>query len=239
MKVLGIGVSLVAVLLGFAGVAAADVITATADTFLGEWDGATNHGSDPNLKISPGGENIALVYFDISGVSGAHIDSAYLNLASYGPYTAATFTVDRVTTAWVESEATYTNATNSVSWTTEGGDYVTAGEATGTRTATNTDQYWSATAGGAIDISAIVQYWKDNPGTNYGIRIVSDTSLNLDSREYYNQYNNSPPLTGYFPPLLTIASSGGSAPVPEPATLLLVGTGALGVFGYIRRRRMS
>ncbi len=27
--------------------------------------------------------------------------------------------------------------------------------------------------------------------------------------------------------------------IPEPATLLLVGTGALGVFGYIRRRRMA
>ncbi len=27
--------------------------------------------------------------------------------------------------------------------------------------------------------------------------------------------------------------------IPEPATILLVGTGALGVFGYIRRRRMA
>jgi hypothetical protein len=30
-----------------------------------------------------------------------------------------------------------------------------------------------------------------------------------------------------------------SAPIPEPGTLLLLGTGALGVLGYIRRRRLG
>jgi hypothetical protein len=36
--------------------------------------------------------------------------------------------------------------------------------------------------------------------------------------------------------LLTTTST---APIPEPATLLLVGTAALGFFGYLRRRRMK
>ncbi len=31
----------------------------------------------------------------------------------------------------------------------------------------------------------------------------------------------------------------GYDPVPEPATMLLISTGALGLFGYIRRQRMK
>ena len=56
-------------------------------------------------------------------------------------------------------------------------------------------------------------------------------------------YNNAAGWTG-----LSVVESGKQilfsgtytvAAIPEPATLLLVGTGVLGVFGYIRRRRMS
>jgi len=35
-----------------------------------------------------------------------------------------------------------------------------------------------------------------------------------------------------------VAVASGETPIPEPGTLLLLGTGALGTFGYLRRRRI-
>ncbi len=70
-----------------------------------------------------------------------------------------------------------------------------------------------------IEIAAIAQYWADG-NANYGIRV----------QPTFASWTIQPNTT------LTLDYT--AAEIPEPGTMLLLGAGALGVFGYFRRRGM-
>ena len=82
-----------------------------------------------------------------------------------------------------------------------------------------------------VDITAMAQAWQADPSTFYGVRMRSPDGGGgvLDPNSEWGDY-----ITGNL--TLTV---GESAAVPEPGTLMLLGTGAVGVFGFIRRRKMA
>ena len=57
--------------------------------------------------------------------------------------------------------------------------------------------------------------------------------------QYVDIYATSGGFTGGFKEIKLYGELAPTGEIPEPATLLLVGTGALGVFGYARRRMMK
>jgi len=152
--------------------------------------------------------------------------------------TAQPYIADRLIRDWVEMEATWISAQAGTPWTTPGGDYTTVGEATKSTGACGGGGYmWFSATGGTIDVTNIVKYWQANPSENYAIILRMDasaTEIYMGLSKEGHKYDGSQMI-----PKLTINSSGGGPVIPEPATLLLVGTGALGLFGYIRRRMLK
>ena len=81
-------------------------------------------------------------------------------------------------------------------------------------------------------------------GDRHSLALKSDGSLISWGDDYYNQVTNTPSGTnftaiaggGYHSLALT---SDSVAVVPEPSSIAMFGIGALGLFGYSRRRRQT
>lgn len=109
-----------------------------ADTYLEEDSPTAANGSSSSLFIAGtvGGLNHTLFLFDISSVTGT-IVSADLQLELVGgTATGEGVLINRLTQAWVESQATWNVYSTGNNWAAAGGDYTTDQQDTGTLPAT-------------------------------------------------------------------------------------------------------
>jgi len=156
----------------------------TKDTFINSQTAITkkwNMGIRTNIEIDGDKETRSLIYFPLSGLSGKYI--ATLSLIGYSGSSTNWIRVHLLTTDWEEGTKDSTtgavnwlNTTNSVLWSTEGGDYTTQiyGAA----------KYNSNTIN--IDISEAINSISNGTYTNYGFLLESNSTNQLlfYSREY-------------------------------------------------------
>jgi len=210
---------------------------ATADSFVDSWAPGTNYGTATNYDGMPDFSiNRLITSWTIDWGSIGTITSATVEGFGFGRYanpTTYAWQVDRVTRAWTELGVTWNSADTGVPWTTPGGDYTTADEATASILNSGGVEYFTP----PIDITDIVKYWQTHPSENYGL-LIGHHETAYGFRLYTREDTGSGP-EGRSPRLIINYEVGGGPVIPEPATILLVGTGALGLFGYIRRRMVK
>jgi hypothetical protein len=124
--------------------------------------------------------------FDLStlppGTTAAQVTKATAYIFVNKVTTTGYINLAQVNTAWTESGIDYTNKPgNGTPFTTSPGILLTAGP-TG-----QTQQFI------AVDITAQVKYWLNNPGTNYGLTIIPDSTVAaaIDAKESTADSNNA------------------------------------------------
>jgi len=163
-------------------------------------DGESNpvavNSVDKNLlqiKSSSSTTTRSLLKFDLGGIptSATSIRNAILRLnvletSGAWNYSAndGHVSVHRITKAWEESQATWSNATSSTTWSSVGGDYdseahVWLGNVNlneNFTSAQNNKHFWID-----VNVSDIVEYWRLNPTENHGFLIKLHPSSNETS----------------------------------------------------------
>ena len=189
-----------------------------SDTYLNSAAPTTTYGAQANVLV--GNTNTGLLQITPvvrAGTTSAQVAQATLTLFVNGVNTAGTIDVRRVTKSWGEGAVNY-----SKNITYDSTSY-------GTVTASTAGKFVT------VDITALVQYWLANPGTNLGVMLVSSgADVSFDSKE-----NN---LTAHAATLdVTLVNSGPQGPAgpmgvqgpagPSGPQGLIGPTGATGAAG--------
>ena len=175
--------------------------------------------------------------------NGADVTSATLQLYLHTSNNQVKVAIHQILVPWVEGTATVSGspddgvtwydpdgpANGDNNWPGDNGmlvgtDYASNYETEKLVTSAQDDKYVD------FDLTDLVRRWDNGDATNYGVVLLLDQGYG----EYYVF-----PSEHASTPKLVITYEAGAGDVPEPGTMLLVGTGVLAVLGYMRRRRMG
>lgn len=213
-------------LLIIAPLASADLLTLNpvADTRILGFFPDTNFGADFLLSTyhEPGNEQHTVIHFDLGTLpAGVTINDAQLRLycsAFYGATTPTSIWAYRVTTPWLESQATWRNAAVGSPWTNVGGDFVGMGGVQ------MTDPYatWTGNQPGMnpiwceMNMTDLVRQHHDGTHPNYGIGLAGPDGSQM-------VYVSKEGLASPDVPQLVIDYT----PIPEPASGVLLSVALL------------
>jgi hypothetical protein len=156
-------------------------LTATGDTWIQNNNPTNNNDSSPVLQVRADTVTPtfrSLIQYNLSSIApGTTVCSANLLLDELDTNLDLTIFVHRVTTSWSAATATWNSP-----WGTPGGDYFSPAA---TSFAPNTTGIRS------IDITALGQYWVDNPGSNFGL-ILRSTTVGDNATVQFESLEGSP-----------------------------------------------
>jgi len=228
--------------------------------------GDGNYGTDTTLQtyvltngavlqrvMLYGVKNLSTLLPATSGGQDLVIDNATLVVASKNSGTAQSLplSVALVTEDWLGSTAgsnetavTWNTTDGSTPWSPGPTSFDYTADVSGSVTADTTlTTGWGKQNG--LDIKNIVEAWYDTGNTGLAMWLdpadasgfTNTTWSIVSSEDEAGNWNGQNSLAKRPALLIDYHYEGGA--IPEPGTMLLVGSGALGLLGYLRRRKMN
>jgi len=238
-----VALAVVAAMLGWVCQARADSVTldSVADTALRGNSQQYNYGWEDSIHVqNKWQDRTVLIRFDLpANFAGATVNSATLRLDVYDTYfTDGTVNAYRSLQPWVEGPASqtwdapanwriydYGQGWNTYGALGSGSDYDNSEVA-------SASYLYGFTGWMSFDVAALVDNWADNSAVNHGFELLAG-SVDVIVRSYSKEGEAA--ASGNAPELILDYTPGGV--IPEPGTLLLIGSGVVGLFGLARRRR--